>query len=47
MGEDLVDHRRLREKREDTHDAVARRAREGINFEELNVPRFGGASSAV
>ena len=35
VGEDLVDDRRWRDERDDAHDAVAGRAREGIDFENL------------
>jgi hypothetical protein len=35
VGEDLVDDRRWRDERDDAQDAVAGRAREGIDFEDL------------
>ena len=35
VGEDLVDHRRLRDERDEAHDAVAGGIREGVDLEEL------------
>jgi hypothetical protein len=42
VGEDLVDHRRLREERDDPHRAVAGGTREGVDLEDLleqRIPR--------
>jgi hypothetical protein len=35
VGEDLVDHRRLRDERDDPHRALTRRARERVDLEDL------------
>ncbi|WP_337171366.1 hypothetical protein [Gemmatimonas aurantiaca] len=35
MGKDLVDDRRLRDERDDAHDAVAGGTRERVDFEDL------------
>ena len=39
VRQDLVDHRRLRDERDEAHHAVAGRAREGIDFADLRQER--------
>jgi len=49
VREDLVDHRRLRDERHDPHRAVAGRACEGIDLEDLleqGRPAAGGLDGA-